>query len=114
VTLQEALDALADAVRRSILRELSAEPDFTRPCGSFDLPVSKATASHHFAVLRATGLLEQADGARAGSTGCGARSSTRVFPACSRWCWPRRRPDLSAKNDVSDVEIVPWKGNPPS
>lgn len=61
VTLQEALDALADPVRRSILRELSAEPDFTRPCGSFDLPVSKATASHHFAVLRATGLLEQAD-----------------------------------------------------
>ena len=61
VTLQEALDALADPVRRSILRELSAEPNFTRPCGSFDLPVSKATASHHFAVLRATGLLEQAD-----------------------------------------------------
>src|SRR6476620_9505514 len=61
VTLQEALDALADPVRRSILRELSAEPDFTRPCGSFDLPVSKATASHHFAVLRAAGLLEQAD-----------------------------------------------------
>jgi len=61
VTLQEALDALADPVRRSILRELSAEPDFTLPCGSFDLPVSKATASHHFAVLRTTGLLEQAD-----------------------------------------------------
>ena len=61
VTLQEALDALADPVRRSILRELSAGPDFTRPCGSFDLPVSKATASHHFTVLRATGLLEQVD-----------------------------------------------------
>jgi DNA-binding transcriptional ArsR family regulator len=61
VPLQDALDALADPVRRSILRELSAEPDFTRTCGTFDLPVSKATASHHFAVLRAAGLLEQVD-----------------------------------------------------
>ncbi|MCI2416211.1 helix-turn-helix domain-containing protein [Saccharopolyspora sp. K220] len=61
VTLQDALDALADPVRRSILRELADEPDFTRACGTFDLPVSKATASHHFAVLRASGLLEQVD-----------------------------------------------------
>nr|WP_221475805.1 helix-turn-helix domain-containing protein [Sphaerisporangium rubeum] len=55
------MDALADPVRRSIVRELSTWPDFTRPCGAFDLPVSKATASHHFAVLRAAGLLEQLD-----------------------------------------------------
>ena len=61
VTLQDALDALADPVRRSILRELATEPDFVRACGTFDLPVSKATASHHFAVLRAAGLLEQVD-----------------------------------------------------
>jgi DNA-binding transcriptional ArsR family regulator len=61
VALQDALEALADPMRRSILRELSAEPDFTRACGTFDLPVSKATASHHFAVLRAAGLLEQVD-----------------------------------------------------
>jgi DNA-binding transcriptional ArsR family regulator len=65
VGLQDALDALADPVRRSILRELATEPDFTRACGTFDLPVSKATASHHFTVLRAAGLLEQVDkGAR--------------------------------------------------
>ncbi|HEY3710318.1 MAG TPA: helix-turn-helix domain-containing protein [Amycolatopsis sp.] len=61
VTLQQALEALADPVRRSILREVSTEPDFTRACGTFDLPVSKATASHHFTVLRAAGLLEQLD-----------------------------------------------------
>jgi DNA-binding transcriptional ArsR family regulator len=65
VSLQEALDALADPVRRSIVRTLAGDADFTRSCGSFDLPVSKATASHHFAVLRAAGLLEQVDqGAR--------------------------------------------------
>ncbi|MFE6031103.1 ArsR/SmtB family transcription factor [Streptomyces niveus] len=61
VTLQDALNALADPVRRSILRECAGEPDFSRACGTFDLPVSKATASHHFAVLRAAGLLEQVD-----------------------------------------------------
>jgi DNA-binding transcriptional ArsR family regulator len=61
VGLQEALEALADPVRRSILRALAGEPDFSRACGTFDLPVSKATASHHFAVLRASGLLEQVD-----------------------------------------------------
>ncbi|MFD4567482.1 ArsR/SmtB family transcription factor [Streptomyces sp. NPDC058467] len=61
VSLQNALDALSDPVRRPILRECAGEPDFSRACGTFDLPVSKATASHHFAVLRAAGLLEQVD-----------------------------------------------------
>ncbi|MFE4371095.1 MULTISPECIES: ArsR/SmtB family transcription factor [unclassified Streptomyces] len=61
VSLQAALDALSDPVRRSILRKCAGEPDFTWACGTFDLPVSKATASHHFAVLRAAGLLEQVD-----------------------------------------------------
>lgn len=61
VDLQTALDALADPTRRSILRELAAAPDFSRACGTFDIRVSKTTASHHFAVLRAAGLLEQVD-----------------------------------------------------
>jgi DNA-binding transcriptional ArsR family regulator len=61
VTLQEALEALADPIRRQILRALDGEPDFTRACGTFDLPVAKATASHHFTVLRAAGVLEQVD-----------------------------------------------------
>jgi DNA-binding transcriptional ArsR family regulator len=61
VTLQAALDALADPVRRTIVATLAREPDFTQACGTFDLPVSKATASHHFAVLRAAGVIEQVD-----------------------------------------------------
>ncbi|KJE25226.1 putative transcriptional regulator [Frankia torreyi] len=61
VSLQEALDALGDPVRRAILRMLADHPDWTLPCGSFEVPVSAATRSHHFAVLRATGLLEQRD-----------------------------------------------------
>src|SRR3954447_19579155 len=61
VPLQVALEALADPVRRKVIRSLAAVPDWTLPCGGFDLGVSKATGSHHFAVLRTAGLLEQRD-----------------------------------------------------
>jgi DNA-binding transcriptional ArsR family regulator len=62
VSLQAALDALGDPVRRRIVRELAGVPDWTRPCGTFkDLPVAKSTLSHHFSVLRHVGLLEQRD-----------------------------------------------------
>lgn len=61
VSLQAALEALADPVRRMILLDLSAHGVWERACGTFDLPVTKATRSHHFAVLRAAGLIEQRD-----------------------------------------------------
>ncbi|MDA0634595.1 helix-turn-helix domain-containing protein [Nonomuraea sp. MCN248] len=65
-TLQAALDALGDPIRRRIVRRLAGAPDWTYPCGAFhQLPVAKSTLSHHFAVLRGVGLLEQRDeGAR--------------------------------------------------
>jgi DNA-binding transcriptional ArsR family regulator len=56
-----ALGAVGDPVRRSILRQLAAKPDWAITCGEFDLPVGKTTSSHHFAVLRSVGLLEQRD-----------------------------------------------------
>ncbi|WP_327687402.1 transcriptional regulator [Streptomyces tubercidicus] len=61
VTLSDALTALADPVRRTIVKELAGGPDWTRACGTFDLPVTKATRSHHFAVLRQAGVIEQRD-----------------------------------------------------
>lgn len=65
VSLETALEALADPIRRSIVRQLAGCPDWTRACGSFDLPVTNGTLSHHFAALRNAGLLEQrADGTR--------------------------------------------------
>jgi DNA-binding transcriptional ArsR family regulator len=66
VTLQAALDALGDPIRRRIVRELAAVPDWSLACGTFNhLPVAKSTLSHHFSVLRNVGLLEQRDeGAR--------------------------------------------------
>jgi len=56
-----ALAALADPVRLHLIREMARSADWERTCGSFDVPVGKAALSHHFAVLRGAGLIEQRD-----------------------------------------------------
>ncbi|MEU1184017.1 helix-turn-helix transcriptional regulator [Streptomyces sp. NPDC005820] len=61
VSVLTALSALADPVRVQLIRELAGSPDWTRSCGSFDVPVGKAAKSHHFSVLRGAGLVEQRD-----------------------------------------------------
>jgi len=61
VPVQSALAALADPVRLTLVRELAGADDWTRTCGSFDVPVGKAALSHHFAVLRGAGIVEQRD-----------------------------------------------------
>jgi DNA-binding transcriptional ArsR family regulator len=54
--LTTVLQALSDPHRLFVVRTLarSGEP---RPCGSFGLPVSKSTATHHFRVLREAGVI---------------------------------------------------------
>lgn len=61
VSLPAALAALSDPTRMAIVQEIAAGEDWERACGSFDVQVTKATLSHHFAVLRAVGLIEQRD-----------------------------------------------------
>ncbi|MDG4865561.1 helix-turn-helix domain-containing protein [Streptomyces sp. T-3] len=61
VSVLTALSALADPVRLTLVRELAGSDDWTRACGSFDVPVGKAALSHHFAVLRGAGIVEQRD-----------------------------------------------------
>ncbi|KUN73357.1 ArsR family transcriptional regulator [Streptomyces canus] len=61
VPVLTALAALADPVRLTLVRELAGSPEWSRACGTFDVPVGKAGLSHHFAVLRAAGLVEQRD-----------------------------------------------------
>jgi DNA-binding transcriptional ArsR family regulator len=52
--------ALADRSRRRVIASLAADPqDNARACGSFDLPVGKATRTHHYRVLREAGLIDQ-------------------------------------------------------
>ncbi|WP_380281611.1 ArsR/SmtB family transcription factor [Kitasatospora purpeofusca] len=55
------LQAVADPVRLSLLRQLAAAEPAELACGTFDLPVRKSGLSHHFTVLRQAGLLLQHD-----------------------------------------------------
>src|SRR4051794_13338660 len=57
--LEAVLQALGDPVRIAIVRRLYGEPGCQRPCGTFDLPGTKSTASHHFRVLRDAGVIAQ-------------------------------------------------------
>ena len=49
------LHALSDPARLQIVRQLSIRDECT--CGTFDLGLSKATLSHHFRVLRESGVV---------------------------------------------------------
>jgi DNA-binding transcriptional ArsR family regulator len=58
MTLESVLQALGDPVRLQIVRKLHVAQD-AKACGTFELPVGKSTASHHFKVLREAGLIRQ-------------------------------------------------------
>lgn len=54
--------ALADPLRRRVVADLIRAPHCgERTCVSFNLPVSKASLTHHFRVLREAGLIRQVD-----------------------------------------------------
>lgn len=56
--LSAVLHALSDPVRLMIVAELAKGPGECT-CGSFALPVTKSTCTHHFKVLREAGLIQQ-------------------------------------------------------
>ncbi|KOX18485.1 MULTISPECIES: ArsR/SmtB family transcription factor [unclassified Streptomyces] len=58
IRLEEVLHALADAVRLRIVRDMARE-DAELSCSHFDLPVTKSTTTHHFRVLRESGVVRQ-------------------------------------------------------
>jgi DNA-binding transcriptional ArsR family regulator len=53
--LHAVLHALSDPARLQIVRQLSIGDECT--CGTFELGLSKATLSHHFRVLRESGVV---------------------------------------------------------
>src|SRR5215208_435720 len=55
--LAHVLHALSDPVRLRIVSGLAAGAG--RSCGSFELPVTKSTCTHHFKVLREAGVIAQ-------------------------------------------------------
>jgi DNA-binding transcriptional ArsR family regulator len=58
IELAAVLHALSDPVRLLMVRGLAGELE-GRSCGSFDVPVSKSTCTHHFRVLREAGVIRQ-------------------------------------------------------
>ena len=62
------LNGLADPIRLSIVAKLAQENDLQ--CGTFDVPVTKSTLSHHFRVLRESGVIA--------TTKSGTRSLNRL------------------------------------
>ncbi|WP_243304830.1 ArsR/SmtB family transcription factor [Geothrix oryzisoli] len=54
--LPAVLYALSDPTRLEIVRRLAGDGELA--CGTFGLPVTKATLSHHFKVLREAGLIQ--------------------------------------------------------
>lgn len=62
MNLPAILNALNDPLRRQVVSTLISEPDGTeRTCVSFELGVSKSTLTHHFRILRESGLVRQVD-----------------------------------------------------
>jgi len=59
IDLPSLLHALSDPVRLEIVRSLASLDSCA--CNAIELPVGKATASHHFKVLRLAGVIVQHD-----------------------------------------------------
>lgn len=60
--LPEIMNALADPLRYQVIQTFVSLPEGTeRTCVSFGFPVSKSTLSHHFRIMRESGLLQQVD-----------------------------------------------------
>ncbi|WP_405910094.1 MULTISPECIES: ArsR/SmtB family transcription factor [unclassified Streptomyces] len=58
IRLESVLHALSDPMRLQVVRELAADGD-ELSCSHFDLPVTKSTTTHHFRVLRESGVIRQ-------------------------------------------------------
>ena len=58
IDLSTVLHALSDPVRLRMVAAL-ARSDGEPNCGSFDVPVTKSTCTHHFKVLREAGIIRQ-------------------------------------------------------
>ncbi|MFD6416059.1 ArsR/SmtB family transcription factor [Streptomyces sp. NPDC060194] len=79
IRLEEVLHALSDPVRLSVFREL-AEAEGELSCSHFDLPVTKSTTTHHFRVLRESGVIRQAYRGTAKMNGLRRDDLDALFP----------------------------------
>lgn len=75
------MSALADPLRRRVVTELVIDEDGAeRTCTSFELGVSKSTLTHHFRVLRESGLVFQVDRGNSRKVSLRRRELIERFP----------------------------------
>lgn len=79
IRLESVLHALSDPVRLRIVRELAAA-DAELTCSRFDLPVTKSTSTHHFRVLRESGIVQQIYRGTAKMNGLRREDLEALFP----------------------------------
>uniref|UniRef100_A0AAU2W285 ArsR family transcriptional regulator n=1 Tax=Streptomyces sp. NBC_00008 TaxID=2903610 RepID=A0AAU2W285_9ACTN len=79
IRIEAVLHALSDPVRLCVVRELAAaEEELT--CSRFDLPVTKSTTTHHFRVLRESGVVQQVYRGTAKMNGLRREDLEALFP----------------------------------
>ncbi|NYE39473.1 ArsR/SmtB family transcription factor [Streptomyces fulvorobeus] len=79
IRIEGVLHALADPVRLRIVRQLADTTDHLA-CSTFDLPVSKSTTTHHFRVLRESGVIHQTYRGTAKVSGLRTEDLDALFP----------------------------------
>jgi DNA-binding transcriptional ArsR family regulator len=79
IRLESVLHALSDPMRLRVVRELAADGD-ELSCSQFDLPVTKSTTTHHFRVLRESGVIRQVYRGTAKMNGLRRDELDELFP----------------------------------
>lgn len=59
IRIEAVLHALSDPVRLRIVRDMARGTADAFACSYFELPVTKSTSTHHFRVLRESGVVRQ-------------------------------------------------------
>ncbi|MET9254103.1 helix-turn-helix domain-containing protein [Streptomyces sp. NPDC003717] len=79
IRLEGVLHALADPLRLRIVREL-ADDGGALACSDFEVPVAKSTTTHHFRVLRESGVIRQVYQGTAKMNGLRREDLDDLFP----------------------------------
>ncbi|MFD7229888.1 ArsR/SmtB family transcription factor [Streptomyces sp. NPDC059881] len=79
IRLEGVLHALSDPVRLRVVRDLATAED-ELSCSYFDLPVTKSTSTHHFRVLRESGVIQQVYRGTAKMNGLRREDLDALFP----------------------------------
>ena len=95
IRLESVLHALSEPMRMRVVRELAAA-DGELSCSRFVLPVTKSTTTHHFRVLRESGVIRQVYRGTAKMNGAAPCGPGRALPRSARQRPAARRPKRTA------------------